>query len=64
MINVADLPAVRDQLESDIVALKERHAQRAQDLVKKQAPQFSRAPAASASEAVGGRPPAIQGRTR
>lgn len=64
MINVEDLPAVRAQLERDVEALKERHAQRAQTLVTKQAPQFARAPAASASEAVGGRPPAIQGRTR
>lgn len=47
MIDVSQLPAVRAQLEHDIEALKQRHAQRAQALTKASAPQYARAPSAA-----------------
>jgi hypothetical protein len=57
--NIADLPAVRAQLERDAAALKERHAERAKATAEA-VPQYARAPAVSGSQPAGARPPAMQ----
>jgi hypothetical protein len=64
MIDVADLPAVRAQLDQDIEALKGRHPERAQLLANATAPQYVRAPVASGSLAADARPAAKQGSAR
>jgi len=47
MIDVSQLPAVREQLAQDFAALEARHAERAQTLAKASTPQYARAPSAS-----------------
>ena len=54
MINIADLPAVRAQLERDAAA-KQTPAP-----AEAAAPQYARAPAAAGPQLTGGRPPAAQ----
>ena len=60
MFNVADLPAVREQLARDAAAAKEQGAGApADDEVV-----YARAPEVSGPQQTGARPPAIQGSTR
>jgi len=54
MINIADLPAVRGQLELDAAA-KQSPAP-----AESAAPQYARAPAAAGPQQTDGRPPAAQ----
>ena len=57
MINLADLPAVRAQLEQDAAAAKSEPAVAAPD-------GYARAPIVGEAQTIAGRPPAIQRRTR
>jgi len=58
MINIADLPAVRAQLERDAAAKQTPAPAEAVP------PQYARAPAAAEPQALAGRPPATQRSTR
>ena len=53
MINIADLPAVRAQIERDAAATQTPAPAAA-------APQYARAPAAAGPQQTAGRPPATQ----
>lgn len=60
MFNIADLPAVRAQLERDAAAAKQEPAPgRAAAVVD-----YARAPDAGGAAPTAGRPPAVQGSTR
>jgi len=58
MINIADLPAVRAQLERDAAARQTPAPAEAA------APQYARAPTAAGPQQTSGRPPATQGGAR
>jgi hypothetical protein len=60
MINIADLPAVRAQLERDIAAAKDGPA----SAENSAAVEYARAPAGPAAQSSAGRPPATQWGTR
>ena len=60
MFNIADLPAVRAQLELDAAAAKEKPA----PLEQAATVEYARAPAAGTTATTAGRPPAIQRNAR